>query len=71
MPDDVQCTGVLIGSPLAVTDAHFGESEGPIFLDKLRCGDMDMTLLACPSGERHGVATCSHAQEVGVRCPGK
>lgn len=59
-----------MGSPSAVTDGSFGEGVGPIFLDKLRCGTGNQNLLNCSSGEPHGLVTCSHAQDVGVRCPG-
>lgn len=31
---------------------------------------MDETLLNCQSGEPHGAATCTHAQDVSVKCPG-
>ena len=66
----VVTAGVLVGSPSAVIDGSFGKGVGPIFLDKLRCRTGDNNLLDCQSGEPHGLVTCSHAQDVGVRCPG-
>ena len=60
-----------MGSPTAIFDAHFGEGVGPIFLDKLRCGTADDSLLDCQSGEPHGLSRCSHSQDVSVMCPGK
>ena len=46
-------------------------SDSPIFLDELRCSTSDVNLLNCPSGRPRGVVTCTHEDDVGVRCPGK
>lgn len=62
-------TGVLVGTPEAVSGGVFGAGDGPIFLDKLRCKS-EQNLLECESGEPLGLATCSHMDDVGVRCPG-
>lgn len=60
-----------MGYPVALPNAYFGEGVGPIFLDKLRCQpDDDATLLDCQSGLPRGLATCTHSQDVSVRCPG-
>lgn len=60
-----------MGSPEALTDAHFGEGVGPIFLDKLRCTRNEESLLSCRRGEPLGLSRCSHSQDVSVRCPGE
>ena len=60
--------GTLVGNPEAITDGSFGSGSGPIFLDDLRCVNQQ-SLLECPS-RPHGVVTCSHSNDVGVRCPG-
>ena len=62
--------GTLIGLPDTITDGSVVSGVGPIFLDKLRCEPRHTNLLDCPAGVVHGLATCTHAQDVGVRCPG-
>ena len=39
----------------------------PIWLDDLRCGSNDTTLLGCSHNEL-GVTDCTHLEDVGVSC---
>ena len=47
------------------------EATGPIFLDQLQCTGRESSLLDCSNGlPALGVVSCSHAQDVKVRCTG-
>ena len=50
----------------------FGEGEGPIYLDGLRCTGQESNLLDCEVGRPLGLpsAFCDHSDDVGVECPG-
>ena len=50
--------------------AYFGEGVGPIFLDKLACSGTESRLLDCDTRTPHGVHSCDHSQDAGVRCIG-
>ena len=47
--------------------AAFGQGEGLIFLDDVRCNGSENTLDDCP-GENVGVHNCGHGEDVGVVC---
>ena len=52
---------------LAFSYAYFGSGSGSIFLDNVGCSGGESSLLDCSyvSG-----STCSHSEDVGVRCQG-
>jgi len=62
-----------VGVPEAVIDISvFGRGTGPIFLNELDCNRMERDLLTCAQrNSDFGMTTCTHAMDVGVRCPGK
>lgn len=55
---------------IALTNAAFGEGEGPIFLDNLRCLGREANLLGC-LGATIGIQSCSHSEDAGVYCGGE
>lgn len=60
-----------VGIPATFTDAFFGMGIGPIFLERLTCVGTENNLLNCTSETNLGITRCTHAVDVGVRCPGK
>ncbi len=54
--------------PLGLGD--FGEGEGPIFLDNLRCNGSESALHICPND---GISqhNCGHSEDAAVICPGR
>ncbi len=46
--------------------------DRPIFLESLDCRSTDRDILLCNSFSlARGITSCSHSQDVGVRCTGK
>ena len=52
----------------ALTQAHFGEGTGRIWLDSVQCIGNETMLRECTAGSE-GVSSCTHARDAGVRCP--
>ncbi len=61
---------VEISGTEAFRGAYFGEGSGPIFLDKLTCSGQESMLLDCDTRTPHGVHSCEHSQDAGVKCIG-
>ena len=57
-----------IGS-IPVRNATFGEGEGSILLDNLRCWGNESSLIECDSNGI-GNHNCDHTEDAGVRCEG-
>ena len=55
-----------------VRNAGFGEGNGSILLDNLRCSGDEDTLLDCltDGDDVIGSHDCSHSEDAGVRCDG-
>ena len=51
----------------SLTGAAFGEGTGRIWLDNVQCTGSERVLLECITNSS-GVNSCTHAQDVGVRC---
>ncbi|PIK49864.1 putative scavenger receptor cysteine-rich protein type 12 isoform X1 [Apostichopus japonicus] len=49
------------------SNAHFGEGNGLILLDEVRCTGAEPTLLDCPHN-RIGYHNCRHHEDAGVSC---
>ena len=43
----------------------------PIFLEQLDCGSSDSDILQCNRFSSLGIHSCTHSQDVSVRCTGK
>ena len=56
---------------IPVHDAVFGEGEGEILLDDLRCTGDEATLLDCLDQSEIGSHNCVHGQDAGVICDGE
>ena len=52
---------------MTLRSAHFGEGDGPIVLDNVRCNLRQMALLECG---HNGLFThdCDHGEDAGVSC---
>ena len=55
--------------PIAVSNAGFGEGEGPILLDDSQCDGSEAGLQQC-THNAIGHHDCGHHEDAGVICPG-
>ncbi|XP_048012254.1 antigen WC1.1-like [Megalobrama amblycephala] len=64
----VVCRELDCGEPVdALSDAHFGQGSGPIWMSFVRCTGSESTLKNCGSGG-WGRSTCDHTKDAGVIC---
>lgn len=47
--------------------AYFGEGQGPIHLDNVRCSGTETSLGQCPAEGKDGL-DCRHSEDAGVIC---
>lgn len=57
----------LSGTAKARSMAYFGEGQGPIHLDNVRCSGTETSLGQCPA-EGQDVHDCRHSEDAGVIC---
>lgn len=55
------------GAAKARSMAYFGEGQGPIHLDNVRCSGTEMSLGQCPAVGQDG-HDCRHSEDAGVIC---
>ncbi|XP_067248166.1 uncharacterized protein [Chanodichthys erythropterus] len=66
----VVCRELDCGEPVdALSDAHFGQGSGPIWMGYVTCTGSESTLKNCGSGG-WGKSTCLHNKDAGVICSG-
>ena len=58
---------IFSGAIALTTSSIFGQGSGPIILDDLQCTGLEYRLFECVH-RGLGVHSCSHAEDVGVRC---
>ena len=56
-------------APVVLRNAAFGEGDGPIWLDDLRCNGNESSLQFCPH-MGVGESNCDHDEDAGVVCTG-
>ena len=52
-----------------MSGGHFGNGNGTILLDDVKCDGTEQTLLNCTFSQQ--AADCDHSEDAGVRCQGK
>lgn len=57
----------LSGVAKARSMAYFGEGQGAIHLDNVRCSGIESSLGECPA-EGQGAHNCRHSEDAGVIC---
>jgi len=61
------CVFVCSGVAKARSMAYFGEGQGPILLDNVRCSGAETSLGQCPAVGQDG-QDCRHSEDAGVIC---
>ena len=51
-------------------NAYFGQGKGPIWLDNVQCTGSESTLANCGHLGFKIIRSCSHYEDIGVRCHG-
>ena len=64
---DITTIFIFFPGALALSVAYFGQGDGPIHLDNVRCVGNESHLLNC---SHSSVSNCAHNSDAGVRCQG-
>ena len=68
----VVCRQLGFGSlGTAISSAEFGQGSGSIWLDSVACNGTEPILASCGHLGINVTASCSHANDAGVRCSGR
>lgn len=58
-----------IAGAVAVSNAFFGQGNGPILISRVQCSGSESSLLDC-YWSASATSSCSHAEDAGVTCLG-
>ena len=58
---------IFTGATAVTSSSTFGQGSGPFFFNSFRCTGLEYRLVECVHSGL-GVHSCSHSQDVGVRC---
>ena len=64
----VVCKQLGFNSGTPYSNAYFGQGSGPILLDDVTCTGFELTLASCSHLGIGITRSCSHSEDVGVRC---
>ena len=59
----------IAGLTIYTSSTQFGQGIGPIFFTNIGCSGSESSLLEC-SRSVFGVTSCTHSQDIGVKCEG-
>ena len=62
--------GYIFNGTQVLPISEFLQGSGPIFLDEVACDGQEERIMEC-GGTAPGVHTCTHNQDVAIRCIGK
>ena len=63
--------GIIISESITIsTFSNVGNLSVPIFLEELDCRPTDSDILQCNTFSTLGIHSCSHSEDVSVRCTG-
>ena len=62
--------GYIFNGTQVLPISEFSQGSGPIFLDEVACDGEEERLMEC-AGTAPGLHTCTHNQDVAIRCIGK
>ena len=62
--------GYIYNGTQVLSISEFSQGSGPIFLDEVACDGEEERIMEC-GGTAPGVHTCTHNQDVAIRCIGE
>ena len=60
----------MCAGTLPLKNAYYGEGDGPILLDDIRCRGTEGNLLECSHAQPLFRSNCNHSEDAAVNCQG-